>query len=141
MAKRKCTGCNREKERHLWLAKEYNKRGPALCKSCYKRSPAYRKELNRNYMKKFGITLDEYDALLREQDGTCFICCKYPRSKRLAVDHDHALEAEGMRESVRGLLCRDCNEYLGHIGDNPVSALLMRRYLTRPTAVERGVLN
>lgn len=37
----------------------------------------------------FGITLDEYNEMLAAQDGHCKICGAPPRTKRLAVDHDH----------------------------------------------------
>jgi hypothetical protein len=47
----------------------------------------------------YGITGEEYAALLRAQGGVCFICHRKPGKKRLAVDHDHKTGA------VRGLLC------------------------------------
>lgn len=46
----------------------------------------------------------EYEALLAIQGGRCAICGQVPRSKRLAVDHDHRTGA------VRGLLCAN-NEF------------------------------
>lgn len=49
--------------------------------------------------KLYGITGEEYDALLRFQGGRCYICRRIPRTKRLAVDHDHKTG------EVRGLLC------------------------------------
>jgi hypothetical protein len=49
--------------------------------------------------KLYGITGEEYDALFRFQGGVCYICRRKPRTKRLAVDHDHKTGA------VRGLLC------------------------------------
>ena len=48
---------------------------------------------------KYGITGEEYDRLLRAQKGRCYICRRQTRTKRLAVDHDHATG------EVRGLLC------------------------------------
>lgn len=49
--------------------------------------------------REYGITGAEYDALMKLQGGVCFVCQQPPKSKRLAVDHDHATGI------VRGLLC------------------------------------
>lgn len=136
--KRKCEQCHRKKARHLWLAKEWKKKGPGLCKSCYKQSDAYRTGLEKYYTDAYGITLDDYKSLLESQNGCCAICRKKPGRRRLAVDHDH--ERVGKRESVRGLLCRPCNEYLGHIADNPETGTLIYEYLSQGTLYEKGLL-
>ena len=47
----------------------------------------------------YGISKDDYEALLRFQGGRCYICRRLPKGMRLAVDHDHATG------EVRGLLC------------------------------------
>jgi len=71
------------------------------------------------FRNKYGITVADYDRLLTEQDGGCAICgaavsfTKAGKSKRLAVDHDHATGA------VRGLLCVNCNRGVGYFADNP----------------------
>ena len=142
MRKKQCRTCNRKKERHLYLAAQWNlKVKQPQCKSCWRKDTGYGKDRDRYYRKTYGITLAEYDAMLEDQAGRCFICMKAPGKVRLAVDHDHAIEKKkGTRASVRGLLCRPCNEFLGHIGDDHLSASLMRTYLTRGTQKERGVL-
>jgi len=55
--------------------------------------------------RKYGITEDQYNDLLRSQNGRCAVCNKAASSfkNRLAVDHDHH---SGL---VRGLLCNFCN--------------------------------
>jgi hypothetical protein len=65
---------------------------------------------------KFGITLDEYNALLVKQKHTCAVChkpdqTKTGQSRRLAVDHNHETG------KVRGLLCFRCNLELGFFED------------------------
>lgn len=40
----------------------------------------------------YGITLSEYNRMLRSQGGRCAICRRPPKKLRLAVDHNHAIE-------------------------------------------------
>ena len=62
----------------------------------------------------YGISLPQYEELLRLQDGVCAICARPPRGTRpLDVDHDH----ESGR--VRGLLCGNCNRAIGLLDENP----------------------
>jgi hypothetical protein len=66
------------------------------------------------YMKRvYGISLEEYDAMLVEQQGVCYVCnCPDRGGKRLAVDHNHNTGA------VRKLLCTNCNTVLGLINED-----------------------
>lgn len=64
-------------------------------------------ELDRHY----GITPEEYDAMLARQAGACGVCGCRPAGA-LHVDHDHESGA------VRGLLCGSCNLGLGKLGDS-----------------------
>ena len=62
----------------------------------------------------YGISLEEYDAMLDRQGGVCAICKKKPDAgKALFVDHCHVT---GM---VRGLLCGKCNSVLAFGNDDP----------------------
>jgi hypothetical protein len=71
---------------------------------------------NRHYIRKYGISAEQYNELLELQNGVCKLC-KQPEHirstsasnpvKRLAVDHDHNTG------KVRGLLCHNCNVMLG----------------------------
>lgn len=96
------------REANRQKAKEYAKR--------YNHSDKAR---NNAYIRNYGITLDTYNAMLKEQNGVCKICLQ-PESmkrgdevKRLCVDHDH------ITGKVRGLLCQRCNTTLGRYEDNP----------------------
>jgi hypothetical protein len=80
----------------------------------------------------YGLTPDDFAALLERQGGVCAICLK-PESWRgpsgrravasLAVDHDHHTGR------VRGLLCRRCNQAIGGFGDDPDALRRASRYL------------
>lgn len=94
---------------------------------------ARRAQLLYRLLKKYGLTIEEYEALYEAQDGVCAICKCPPeeagRWERLMVDHDHETQ------EVRGLLCQNCNSGLGHFRDDPE---LLRRavlYLLGETAV------
>jgi hypothetical protein len=79
---------------------------------------------NSYYLRDFGITLSDYNTMLREQGGVCKICAQPSNDgKRLRVDHCHTTG------KVRGLLCRTCNLAIGHLRDSPVLANKLADYL------------
>lgn len=78
----------------------------------YHRLRARKSQLKLSY----GITLEEYDLLLEQQDHSCAICkTKTPTGKWkvFAVDHCH------ITGNVRGLLCNECNRGMGLLRDDP----------------------
>ena len=89
------------------------------------------KELARagHLRRNFGITLEQYDDLLKQQQGRCALCPKCPdtEGQSLAVDHDHHTG------EIRGLLCRYCNHRV--VGRHRDSDLLRRMadYVDRHT--------
>lgn len=83
----------------------------------------------------YGLPPGAYRKLYEFQDGKCAICRRATgASRRLSVDHDHRT---GL---VRGLLCRPCNDLLGHIRDDLDTVRLIHRYLTSPPARELGIV-
>jgi len=76
---------------------------------------------------KFGITIEQYDAMLERQGGKC-VCGKVPGNRRLAVDHNRACcpGNKSCGKCVRGLLCGNCNTALGLLGEdkNTIERLL-----------------
>lgn len=84
-------------------------------------------------MKKYGISLRQYEYLLRKQHSCCLICgiSSEEHGRRFNVDHDHrccpGLGSCG--KCIRGLLCSDCNLGLGAFKDNPDSLRKAAIYL------------
>lgn len=83
-----------------------------------------RRVKNRRLKHLFGISIDDYDKMALEQNGTCKICNRTPTSGNLlSVDHNHATE------DIRGLLCQNCNAGLGMFQDDPIILERAIRYL------------
>lgn len=57
--------------------------------------------------KKYGITVEQYDEILKSQYGSCAICDRI-FDINLAVDHNHETG------KIRGLLCFVCNVTVGN---------------------------
>jgi hypothetical protein len=78
----------------------------------------------------YGMTVEQYDAMLEAQGGGCAVCGGGTQDgRRLHVDHDHGC-CPGRRSCgrcIRGILCRACNLMLGNANDDP--ALLLKGIL------------
>jgi hypothetical protein len=128
-AKRKCHGeCGLNRQ-----TASFSSKNATVCNVCKKktsRATARRRHLKMTY----GITPEEYDAILARQGGVCAIC-KGSRSYNLAVDHDHAIAAEfSLRESIRGLLCKRCNKLLRDVRDSVEVLRAAADYTINPPA-------
>lgn len=81
--------------------------------------------------KEFHITLEEFNKVLKYQDGKCAICkekfTKKGKTKILFVDHQHSEPAE-----VRGLLCYICNKGIAVLQDKAESCYNAFVYLKNP---------
>lgn len=86
------------------------------CRSC--KNEVGRKKAKENNIKRYGITLIEFDEMFKSQNGVCAICGKPETGynqhgiRRLCIDHDHNTGR------IRGLLCGKCNHMLGLVGDS-----------------------
>jgi hypothetical protein len=77
---------------------------------------------------KYGITPEQYDEMLLNQDGKCAICATDNpggANNTFHIDHDHETGR------VRGLLCHKCNRSIGFLGDNAVGVARALAYLQR----------
>lgn len=70
----------------------------------------------------YGITIEDFDALLTKQHYACAIC-KRISNKTLHVDHNHTTG------KVRGLLCAKCNTALGLISEDILILESMQEYI------------
>ncbi|HYD09164.1 MAG TPA: endonuclease VII domain-containing protein [Acidimicrobiales bacterium] len=80
----------------------------------FRESGGKKRSDRRSYLKrKYGISLEDYDAMLEAQDGRCAICGRLPRDDiSLHVDHHHD------SGRLRGLLCFPCNVTVGLIRED-----------------------
>ncbi len=63
-------------------------------------------DLARDLWQNFGLTIAQYERMYEMSNGTCWICGRPPKKRRLSVEHDH-----GPSKRVRGLACDHCNQY------------------------------
>lgn len=80
------------------------------------------------HLKKYNMTVDDYNSLLQKQKGVCAICKSKARGmqhkkNRLCVDHDHS------DNTIRGLLCGSCNVGIGHFKHSKVLLKKAIKYL------------
>lgn len=74
-------------------------------------------------VKRYGISVEQFDSLLEMQDSRCAICKGkfWDEVSSPHIDHDHSCCNEQMRscgKCIRGLLCRGCNQVLGCAKDD-----------------------
>jgi len=63
--------------------------------------------------KSFGITLEDFDKMVENQNGVCAICGNINiKGHKLCVDHNHETG------EIRALLCDHCNHLLGCAKEN-----------------------
>ena len=119
METRTCPTCGIEQP----IANFY--RDKRQCKSCLRdHQRRYRAERpdyhhGRNLKQRYGISVDEYETLIANQNSTCPICeveipdtIGYKGKRPSVVDHNHETG------EVRGILCSMCNLVLGYAREN-----------------------
>lgn len=108
---KQCTKCHQMKDSYTKWSKNWCKD----CRNAYSRQYmkiTHRFNARRAHLKStFGLTIEQWDKILIEQNGRCKLCQKI--TIELCVDHDH------ITKQIRGLLCRKCNSAIGLLQDNP----------------------
>lgn len=96
------------------------------------------KYLRRNY----GITVEEYEKMLKVNDGGCWICGSKPKTRSLAVDHDHKIEKAKLTIEKTSYGFRvSCPEFIGTMTesfDKKSAVDSLRRVLLKKSC--RGLL-
>lgn len=100
----------------------------AQCKGCIKSSYDPRKQAEKQIKYCYGITDEEYAAMMKRQHWCCALC-ELPfgehRGTRPAIDHCHKTG------KIRGIIHGSCNSGLGFFGDDPVLLSMALAYLHR----------
>ena len=93
----------------------------ARCKVCMR---AYTEK--RQLQNLYGITIEQRDEMIEQQQGKCAICLSSDPGGRgqWHVDHNHTTG------EIRGMLCHLCNIGLGMFKDNPNLLLAAEVYLS-----------
>lgn len=133
---RKCTHCGLEahtKENLVSFVRQARgKHGYRnLCRTCHGTSESYLARYDADYYydkslkSKYGITINDYNNMFKEQKGCCKICGEHQDTikSKLCVDHCHTTG------KIRGLLCQYCNSAIGFLKDDTTLLDKVRNYL------------
>lgn len=102
-----------------WRARHTSEELSNRDREAYRR---YRRALHIN--KKFGLSTEQYEAMLVVQNRCCALCPQPDLpAKRLAVDHDHKTG------KIRALLCDRCNRGIGFFDEDPTRLRIAADYL------------
>lgn len=111
-----------ERKKQMAIADKKRRTGPERLE--YLKAYSLKKKY---HLKVYGMTLEDYNQMLEEQNHSCAICKvhKDTLTRALSVDHCHN------NGTVRGLLCSRCNIALGFVDDSVETLASMIEYLGR----------
>lgn len=133
--------------RHCWNAyvREWSRKSPKAAALRQRKVDSARERrsqpgvrLNKR-LAQHGLSQQEYDSLLRMQEGKCPVCNEQlPDDNAVGhdaavIDHDHACcpGRYSCGRCVRGILHRQCNSAIGFFRDNPTALRNAASYLAR----------
>mgnify|MGYP003139666740 CR=1 FL=1 len=126
---KKCCKCQVDKQDNEFYLRKGKPQG--YCKTCTKKASATsRTKLGRRHRKNlelqwhYGITIEQFEDLLKECEGKCVCGKTRGRANKAAlhVDHNHDTG------QIRGLLCHSCNRTIG-LTNNPELLRKLADYL------------
>ena len=128
----------KQKQKQAKTLKEWRKNNPEKRKAQELRSrnkpENKRRRKNTELKKLYGITIEQYERIVLEQNNKCAICNKeniklnhptHIKQASLVVDHNHETGF------IRGLLCYTCNLAVGNLKDNLINAKSLVSYLEK----------
>lgn len=142
---KKCNKCKLEKPLKHYTKNSLQRDGLCpTCRECYRiyaNNYIQRKDREEPGKRwdgviqaRYGISIEQYKALLVEQGGGCALCgSPDPRNRNVqhfCIDHDH------QTKEVRGLLCYRCNRGIGLLQDDPEVLAKGVEYLRRPSPIK-----
>ena len=113
-----CTKCGEEKDDLDFSVDNSRSNGLSVwCRVCRRNYTLQNPDqiFNLRLQGRYGITIGQYELMLKLQNGVCAICGGTQTQKqngkvtKLSVDHNH------VTQKVRGLLCAGCNGGLAFV--------------------------
>jgi len=108
---------NIKRDEYNAYAREYRKTHPEK----------YEKGRAKSLRLRYGITQEQYNAILASQGGTCALCDAKPSKRAFHTDHRHGTKI------VRGILCPSHNRSMALL-DDPELMKKAIEYNTNPPA-------
>jgi hypothetical protein len=109
--------------------KKYNRSNKNVAPKIVKERLTTKEYRDKNKLKKYGLTYDQYMVMILKQNNKCSICGElqplHINGGELNIDHDHKTG------KVRGLLCNDCNTGIGMMKDDTVRMKNAIKYLKK----------
>ena len=127
---KRCATCKAVLARSSFSRNPNNTDGQSYdCRQCVRRhNKLYYSRVGhtKHIERKYGISRDDFIAMLNEQGNACAIC-RSPQhgGKNWHVDHDHTTGIN------RGILCSGCNLGIGGMRDNPETLIAAAAYLRK----------
>lgn len=112
----------RDKEKRLAISRQYYLKNIEKSKEYaknYRLNHLYEEKIGR-VKREFGLSPEQYLAIVKSQNNECAICGKtgtifqkgHSKANSLCIDHNHKTK------KVRGLLCSNCNIGIGNLKDD-----------------------
>ena len=125
-----CKDCHHERGKK-WRSNEQNRlKALEVSKQWYLKNPERHRvaSLKSHLKKKYNMTIEEFEALKKEQGNRCLICKKvFILSSQTHIDHDH------LTKEVRGILCTRCNFIVGMVEKESDIVMKAVKYVKRNT--------